>query len=529
MAVWSLPPTVPEGISPYVVYLQAVTEQLYNPPTPAFETRLFVLVGCMTLCALITTVYMFFVCEQALQRNGGPGVWLCKRVAIGRSAANEPNGLVTADASGSAEASRIIVINTKLAISLGMIVQELYCIAYLLQVKTVYAYHGDQSHIYALRAFLPFPICFVAWGVSCGVLQAYTLVHANQRGQKIWGPRINHLFVYGGLVWLIAYLAGGITATFAGCGWWHVWLDFSADLRQLQANYTGSLTGEEWLALNDGFAKYIRKRNAYALSSQILFGSLPLFVAVVVVINTSTFLLTQMINERLGHQLEHFTKVSTRPTWESQDIVLSPLDRCATQQTYRVDGSRTSSVLRDNAVTVSPSFHLERGTDRKNSPGASSYLTLDNGLPRKPKASTWRNQFAEPGVRLEHVRALAGSRQLDSDSPSSTPKEARRLKAIQMLELDATRAFLALVGGAIAVCAFFSIAIALAAAIAFSGPFFTNWTHFLYLSFPWSIVALVLGTGPPLVYLQLRARSLWIARKKSSLVICRNVHVVVET
>ncbi|GAA6064539.1 hypothetical protein JCM10212_005643 [Sporobolomyces blumeae] len=201
----------PEGQLAFPYWLKGVDEGLLHPtPTEGFRTRLIVLLTLTVIYTTIAATYGIVTVVRTDERPRKRAFWFARLV-------QRPSG-------------RFIVLNPRIAWSLGGVITGLWSIALIYYNWQAFLHHGDQSAMWGFRAMNTFVFFCVAWMSSWCALQAYLLTADSPKTKLPSAMKANLLFLVGGAVLAALSFTFALYQSIRGQEFWFAGGDLRAKL-----------------------------------------------------------------------------------------------------------------------------------------------------------------------------------------------------------------------------------------------------------------------------------------------------------
>ncbi|GAA5923791.1 uncharacterized protein JCM15063_003767 [Sporobolomyces koalae] len=217
-------PTPPDGVAAIPLWLRGVDEGLLHPtPTGGFRGRLITLFTLSTLYTLLAATYGIYTILRTEERPRRKAVWCARLVS-------RPTG-------------RFIVLNPRMAWSIGGVVTGLWSISLVWYNYRAFLQDGDQAAMWGVRAMNHFVFFVVGWPISWAGCQAYLLTAENPNSRLPTARKANLIFVVVGLFLAACSFGFGMLQSTRGRQYWFAGGALrSALVECLQASPSGAPT-----------------------------------------------------------------------------------------------------------------------------------------------------------------------------------------------------------------------------------------------------------------------------------------------
>ncbi|GAA5908928.1 uncharacterized protein JCM6883_002556 [Sporobolomyces salmoneus] len=194
-------PTPPNGIAALPLWIEGVDEGLLHPtPTPHFRTRLITLFTFSAIYTVLSAAYGITSIIRTKERPRTKALWFARLV--------------------SRSSGRFIVLNPRMAWSLGGVVVGCWSIALVHYNYQAFLQDGDQAAMWGVRAMNNWVWFVIGWPVSWAGAQAYLLTDDAPKAKLPSARKANLLFLVGGFVLAAISFGFGMFQSERGRQYW---------------------------------------------------------------------------------------------------------------------------------------------------------------------------------------------------------------------------------------------------------------------------------------------------------------------
>ncbi|GAA5966773.1 hypothetical protein JCM3765_000944 [Sporobolomyces pararoseus] len=349
-------PSPPDGVAALQLWLKGVDQGLLHPtPTPHFKSRLITLFTLSAIYTVLSAAYGIATIVQTRERPRTKALWFSRLV--------------------SRSSGRFIVLNPRMAWSIGGILVGLWSIALIWYNYRAFLQDGDQAAMWGMRAMNNWVWFVIGWPISWAGAQAFLLTSDSAPNSKLPSARkANLLFVIGGIVLAALSFGFGMYQSERGRQYWFAGGALrEALVEALRSSPSGTPTPEQISILIPLADKTAKTWHDLTVATIIHASFSPIPVLACLIVNAGGCALVY----KLHHQVRESTDLMSLSSpgrftsddpadWRGPSVSSSPMSN--------IEGSSTSTE-KMTAPPISPPTIRHSGSD---STQDAQFTTLQN-------------------------------------------------------------------------------------------------------------------------------------------------------